>query len=65
MDGDRKMAFVALARLLDATPAGAPMITAANDAIAKYAEAAPVEPEHADFVSRNAFVDAVQAEKNL
>jgi hypothetical protein len=41
------------------------MITAANDAIAKYAEAAPVEPEHADFVSRNAFVDAVQAEKNL
>ena len=65
MDDDREMAFGALAWLLDATPAGVRMMTAANDAIAKYAGASPVEPEHADFVTRKAFVNAVQAERNL
>lgn len=41
------------------------MITGTNDAIAKYAGALPLELEHADVVTDQAFVDAGQAEKNL
>ena len=65
VNGDRKMAFLAFARLLDATPAGVPMIAEANDASNKYAGAAPVEPEHAAVVTQKAFVDAVRAGENL
>ena len=59
MDPNRKMAFLALSRLLDATQSGVPMMAAANDAIAQFGGNQPdFESEHMDFIAHKAFIDA-------
>jgi hypothetical protein len=66
MDPERQRAFLSLSKLLDATPAGVPMMAAANDAVAEHGGGlGDRDPLHWDFIAHKAFHDAVNASEKM